>query len=457
MVKNSSHPDGSAASPHFTLVYLPFAAIIGAIGYYFAFLYQHAMNVPIADDIFDVLQVVTALSQAESASSAFDIFYAQHNEHRTFTSRLIYYGVFKVLGEINFRTLIVIANLSLPLLLGLLLFRVRRHALRYLLVLPAAFIIFQLRAHGIMLWSMAAFAYFYVFLYGFSTLFILHRVTPVKFIAAAMTAILGTFTLASGQLIWLLGLATLAHQAVICKTAQYRYIVLWIATATCAISVWRFDPGSPVNPIDMLDNFLSLPSHHVLYALTLLGSGISGTSIAYAATTGTILICILMIATIRAYRNQDVRLELCCWLIVLTVLAMVLGRAPYSSIEYALVSRYSFPSILLLATLWVLIAARIDVDLAAKLSRPILLSAGLIAGIYCINSYQLYARPLQQYLEMRVDQFNRENYVVWMHPLSTTNEIVAQAIAQGVYQPPSRPLPRPNIIRINKQANSTVN
>jgi hypothetical protein len=448
MIKNTTPSNCSITSSHFTLVYLPIAAIIVAIGYYFAFLYQHAINVPLADDIFDVLQVITALSQAESVTSSLDIIYAQHNEHRTLASRLVYYGVFNLFGEINFRTLIFIANLSLPILFGLLLFRVRRHSLRYLLALPAALIIFQLRAHGVMLWSMAAFAYFYVFLYGFFTLFSLHEVTPLKFTVAATTATLGTFTLASGQLIWLLGLASLAQQALICKTAPYRYIGLWIATATCAICAWRFDLDSPVNPIDMLRNFLSIPGHHVLYALTLLGSAISGTSIAYASIAGTILLCVLVIATIRGYRNKDLRLEFCCWLIVLTVLTMVLGRAPYSAIEYALVSRYSFPSILLLATLWVLIAARIDASQAWKLSRPIFLSASLIAGIYCISSYHVYAMPLQQHVEQRVKNFNREKYVVWMHPLDTTNEIVAQAIAQGVYNPPPRPLAKPNIARI---------
>ena len=138
--------------------------ITAAVAYYFFFLYQHALNVPLGDDLYDVLQVLSGVISAPDASSGFDILYAQHNDHRTFASRLVYGATYLLTGEINFRTLTFIASLALPLLLTLLYLATPKNLPRLFILLPATLLLLQLRAYGIALWSMAAFAYFYVFL-----------------------------------------------------------------------------------------------------------------------------------------------------------------------------------------------------------------------------------------------------------------------------------------------------
>ena len=134
-------------------------------------------------------------------------------------------------------------------------------------------------------------------------------------------------------------------------------------------------------------------------------------------------------------RHEDKRLELCCWYIALTMVAMTLGRAPYSTIEYALSSRYSFPSVLLLSSLWVLVAVRLN------LRDPRLLGVvAVLAGVYLFTAYRVYEAPMQQHLTKRIDNFNQGKYWSWPRPMKETNAIVARAIEQGLYQPPERPL-----------------
>ncbi len=95
---------------------VPCLLIILVLGYYAAFIYQHAVNIPRGCDVFDVLKVVSDIDQAPDPSSVVARLFKQHNEHRTLSSRLVYSGLYFLQDEINFRTLVIIANLTLPLI-----------------------------------------------------------------------------------------------------------------------------------------------------------------------------------------------------------------------------------------------------------------------------------------------------------------------------------------------------
>lgn len=417
--------------------FLSTTLVLLAAIFYFGYLWQGALNVPFADDIFDVLKVLSDLLGAEDPATAWEILYTQHNDHRTLSSRLLYFAVYLVSGEIDFRVLIFLANLALPLLLYSLYRVAHQHRLNYLVIVPAALALFQPRAYGVMLWSMAAFAYFYVFLYGFYSLHCLYNVTRLRFAAATVLALLATFTLASGQLVWLVGLASLLHQYFREKRISYWYPLCWLVFAVAACSFWRLGLNTPNTPMAMLESVLASPGYYVLYALTLLGNGVTEKSVALAASTGAVMLITLLVLSLRSRKQPDLRLELCCWYVVLSVIAMTMGRAPYSTIEYALSSRYSFPSIIALSTLWVLIVLRTNVR-----SHGIMLIAILVSGAYCISAYGIYSEALQPHLDKRVDDFNRGRYWAWPHPNRETKAIVEKAVTMGLYTPPVTPLPR---------------
>ncbi|MDH4041618.1 MAG: hypothetical protein OEV88_13250 [Gammaproteobacteria bacterium] len=420
--------------------WLPICLSVLVIVFYFVFLSGNAINVPFADDIFDVLKVLSALSLAEDKTTAFHILLAQHNDHRTLATRLLYWVVYRVSGEINFRQLTFLANLALPLLFISLYMMAKSHKMKFLVLLPAALILFQLRSYGIALWSMAAFAYFYVFFYGFYSLQYLHKVTGMKFLVSVVLASLATFTLASGQVVWLVGLVSLLHQSLVRKQVSLLYSLSWACIGLAVLIAWRSGLETPNTLSSMLTNLFNSPGHHALYALTLLGSAVTESSVASAALVGTTALITLTIFSIRSFRGPDLRLELCCWFIVLSVMAMVFGRS-FTSVDYALSSRYSFPSVLLLTTIWVLVAVRSDIKSYSSFMLIVLFTL-----IYCAGSYSIYAKALKPYLEKRVQMFDEGKYWAWPHPIKETNDIVAQAISLGIYAPPARPLPKPAIL-----------
>ena len=405
---------------------------------YAAFVYRHALNIPFADDIADVLRVLSGLSEAENLERRLALLFEQHNDHRTLSSRLVYLAVYRLAGEIDFRVLVFLANLALPLLLCLLYLPLRRRAGSLLVMVPAALLLLQLRAYGITLWSMAAFAYFYVYLYGFASLYCLHRVNGGRLTLALLFATLSTFSLASGQLIWVVGTISLLQQCLLLRKAPLWYLPLWLLCAVAVLLVWRVGLQTPNDIGFLLGNFFDSPGVYLGYFLVLLGSAVSEQHLIAAALAGALLLSLLIGSSCRHYRQPDLRLELCAWFIALSVAAMVLGRAPYSELEYALSSRYSFPSVLMLATTWVMVARRWP-------GARLLLAVLLLSAIYCASSWHIYREALQPHVELRVERFNQGTYWQFGTPNRESNAVVAKAEALNIWQAPPRPHAPPKI------------
>ncbi len=351
---------GRLASPHVFIRWIPLAGIGLALFFYGQFLYLHAMNIPFADDILDVLQVMSGLIGADQPGQSLELLFAQHNDHRTTSSRLLYYLSYAAEGEINFRTLTFVANFALIMILLVMYLAIRDHFAPWLLLLPAALVLFQLRAYGLTLWSMAAFAYFYVYLYGFACLLMLRNINGVRFIFAILLASLATFTLASGQMIWLVGVVSLLQQVAVRKKVPLSYVAVWLGAAIAVMLAWRVGLETPNTLLYVLDFFIQKPWYQLTYYFVLLGNAVTEESVTVAATAGGLMFLLLCYSTFRNRRAGNILPELFGWYIVFSVIAMTLGRAPYSDIEYALSSRYSFPSILMLANSCILVFYRLD-------------------------------------------------------------------------------------------------
>lgn len=419
--------------------WLPCALLLLCIGFYFGYLYQHAINAPLADDIYDVLNPIVEWTDAETLDSAFNSLYTQHNDHRTLATRLAYLGTLKMTGEINFRTLTFLAHIALPLLL-IALYRMSGSAQRRIVILlPAALLLLNLRAYGLTFWSMAAFAYFYSFLYGFYSLYFLHNVSPPRFFLAALLATLASFTLASGHMVWVLGLALLVHQCLVRRTAHWAYIALWIVVTVTVLTLWRYGFDSRNSVSAMLTALMAAPGHHILYTLTLLGSAVTESSVAIAATTGGILLALLIGLSVRDFRSPDIRLHLCCWLVVASAAAIAMGRS-FTAVDYALSARYAFPSVLMMASTWTLVAVRLNIR-----SWTLLIAVVLAAAAYSAHSWRTHSSALQPYMEKRVKNFNKGNYPAWPQSMRQSNGVVNRAIELGIYAPPQRPLPMASV------------
>jgi hypothetical protein len=437
--------------------WLPLALITGVIGYYFWYLLKYALNIPYQDEIYDVLGFLNELARPGDWLTSLQLFFIKWNEHSTASARLVYYLSYQLFGEINFVTLTVLANLALPAFVGLLYLRLHGQAYRWLVLLPVILTLFHFRAYYTALWSMTAFAYFCVLVYGFCCLYCLHKLSWARLVLACVFASLATFSLASGQLIWLVGLIGVAYQRYVLKTIPARYLAAWLLAATAALVVW-YSPswGHPDLHFENLRNLTaeearmhaanvaSIKEKPLLAALfiqlkfflAMLGGVISDSSVLLATMTGIAFLMAFLFFAASAWRGPDIRLELCCVYIFLTVAAMAHGRAELVVLAEALNSRFSVPSAMLVCILWTLLAIRLQIRSVAALYL-----VALLAAVNNVFAYATYSDPIISHHDRLANQYNKQVFWLLGVPVEETARVVATATELGIYAGPPRPVP----------------
>src|SRR4051812_42559084 len=81
---------------------------------YFAIVCQYAVNIPSQDDYGATLDFLCQYKLAHGTDKIWLLF-SQHNEHRILSSRIVYVLYNQLSGTINFRHIIILANLQLLL------------------------------------------------------------------------------------------------------------------------------------------------------------------------------------------------------------------------------------------------------------------------------------------------------------------------------------------------------
>jgi hypothetical protein len=430
--------------------WLPLALVMGAIGYYFWYLLRYALNIPYQDEIYDVLGFLSEIVKSEDWLTSLQLFFIKWNEHSTASSRLFYYLSYRLFGEVNFVTLTVLANTALPIFVGLLYLRLREHDYRWLILLPVVFMLFSFRAYYTALWSMTAFAYFYVLVYGFCCLYCLHNLTRLRLLLAIFFGALATFSLASGQLVWLAGLLGVAHQTFVTKNISRWYLPTWILAAAAVLLVWY--SRSWGHPDLQSENIIHLPSgddvasiqNPVLVALltklkfflAMIGGVVSDSSVLLATVTGLGLLLVFVFFVGTAWRASDIRLELCCIYVLLTVAAIAHGRAEFVLLAEALNSRFSVPSTMLVCMLWTLLNVRVRVRSIAALYL-----VALLAGINNLMAYATYTEDIIHFHDVKAKRYNKNVFWLLGVPVEETARVAANATALGIYKGPERPVP----------------
>ena len=439
--------------------WLPLLAFCAVLAHNFWYVNGNAINIPHQDDIYDFVQFVSVVENTGSTSERFKVLFSQYNDHRTSATRALVYGIYLVEGELNFHTLTLVANLGLWLILFLFYLTVRKEKYRWVYLLISSLLLLHLRYVEITLFSQGAFAYYYVCVYAFACILMLHRVSGPKFLLAAVFCTLSSLTLASGQIAWLLGFVTLSHQCLV-NRRSLMWPMVWLLTAAVMLMLWHSGFTDVPHKItsDMLakhdesielsnsvgwgksaiidPDYMQTLTRYAAFFLVLLGSGLVYFSEFSAGVFGFIVLAALLFVTLKFSKHDDIRLALFCWFLVGFSAAVTVGRSLIAGPEYILSSRYTFISALLLCTLVLLLQVRF----ASK--RPALLLLLIPAVMYWSYFNFYFEARSERYMQGRYLEFNRGRFPVILMPAGESEKIVNEAISAGIYNPPCRPLPK---------------
>lgn len=279
-----------------------------------------ARDVAYWDELGTVLLFLMRLEDGSTWMDALGQLFALGNEHRTFTSRLLFATSYWLTGTVNFVVIGVIGNLFICGLCGLLVYYAGSTARRVRLGLLLAFFLFQLEHYENFQWSGSSIDHFQVVLLAGASLIGLSRGTRTGWLVAIFFALLATFTLAHGLVVWAVGGLVLA------TSRRWRRLAGWLvagaATALVFFHGFEFNPGHKID----VQQAVSL-GHILRYWLTLLGAPLALGQDAAEPFLGLLLLALLGRALSRGGLGREpIALPLALWAAG-ALLLVAIGRA----------------------------------------------------------------------------------------------------------------------------------
>lgn len=277
-------------------------------------------NVAYWDELDTALLLLLRLDHGATWQEVLGQLFALGNEHRTFTSRLLFATSYWATGTVNFAIIGAIGNLFIVGLCGLLIYHARTTVRRVRMGVLLAFLLFQLEHYENFQWSGASIDHFQVVLLAGASVVGLSLGTRGGWLAAMLFALLATFTLAHGLVTWAIGALVLGTEK------RWQRLGIWLAAG--AITAGFFFAGFNFNPGHSIGLFAGGGFGRILhYWLALLGAPLALGEDAAEPFLGIVLLILLARAANQgAFTRERIAAPLALWAVgALAVVAV--GRA----------------------------------------------------------------------------------------------------------------------------------
>lgn len=169
----------------------------------------YSLNIPWFDDIENIPYFLLNWLNADTLSGKLSALFRPNNEHRVVGARLVVLVQQAIMGELNFRVLAFMGNLSVLGIFGLLVMNFRKSETRILWLLPAALLIFNLQFYAMTFMTIMTLQYQLVIFLSFLAFHFLAKENRIYFWLAVGIAWLDTFSMGNGMMVWPSGVVLL--------------------------------------------------------------------------------------------------------------------------------------------------------------------------------------------------------------------------------------------------------
>lgn len=243
-------------------------------------------NIAFWDEFDTVLDFIIHLHSGAGWHEFVQRSFAMANEHRMFTSRLLFATSYWLTGTVNFHIVGAIGNLFIVGACGILIAATHTTSSRIRLGVVLAFVLFQLENYENFLWSGASIDHFQVVMLALGSLAAVVRPTGRALGVGAVLAFLATFTLAHGCVTWPIAAILLAQQR------RWRHLAIWVGLAILAIGA--FLQGFQLNSGHQIADFSVVGLGSLVhYWLALLGGPMTFGNTELAPEIGLVLLVLL--------------------------------------------------------------------------------------------------------------------------------------------------------------------
>lgn len=406
-----------------TLSLLPVAYMLVRAG-------QNQRNIAYWDEIDTALALVVKLKEGMTSGEFLRDLFAVNNEHRMVTSRLLFATSYWLTGTVDFTIIGRIGNASIVGLVVLLVAAAGGVERRVRLGVLLAMFLFQLEHYENFLWSGSSIDHFQVVLLAAGAIVALARSTATRVLVGGGLALLATYTLAHGMVIWPVGAFMLW------RAGDRRGLLIWIGLG--AVAAATFLIGFKVNSAQ---SFAALSVEGLLtiahYWLSILGAVPALGNTTAAPVLGGGLLVLLGIACRRGgFQREPVALPLTFFTLASMALIAV-GRAELA--HGVVFSRYYVLS----AVAWALTLFML-LERHSHPRRPFQLLGAALPGLLAFNlvANHEFADEAASWLECRDRAATRfKQYGIdgrgpfTLHPTPAhATELLRKAEELGVYR-----------------------
>jgi hypothetical protein len=340
---------------------------------------------------------------------------------------------------VDFRMLTYVSHLGLVALAWLFYSQITCES-RYkpLFLVCLCLLLFHPRAYGLIIWPMATFGWYFVYGYFLASLYFLSSGGPGRFTAALVAAVLASFTMSTGQLIWVIGLVAIYRRRRDTDFPLGIYLTIWLVTSAAVLTIFYswFEPNAYSR--EMLIHVLSEPLMALQTLLAIIGSAVGMGNFLSSQVLGAVALLVSVAFFIQGMKTGFNSLHLLLVFSLVFIGIIVIGRLfigaafQFPLEVIALKPRFTFPSIMLWTTLFVLVVNQLQV---IDVKRAVVLFT--LCAVFNICIYLIFEPAFKDHRSSRIDYFNK--FGLSLGPEWPTRPTLKKATELGIYTPPERP------------------
>jgi hypothetical protein len=384
---------------------------------FYILLIPQLVNIPIQDDYYAVLDFMNAYAKSHGIKGRLTVLATnQHGPYKLLFEHVLYITQYSVIGHINFIGLVAFGSLFITALVILLsrtaLGGVPEDKRSWLLVVPIAFLMFQLQYAGAVDWAMTSLQHVPVIFFSILALWLTSRDTAPAFTGACVSTLLAIAASTNGfAVVPLIAILLI-------KQRRYRWIpaLLLVVAIAGATYAWRYNPHQRIENHILLPERLRAEHHGVLvvvsYFFAFLGSPATNTHIlAPAIVFGMGLTALFVVAAARRYDRVNPAVFYSIAFLLITAAGVALLRSKLGAYE-ALDSHYRIYSATLLTLSFIFVAQTVWTSGRPQETKIAILSFALIISVpFCLVSDRIGYRLLKTHRQ----EFTR-GMLIWERP-----------------------------------------
>ena len=346
----------------------------------------NAVRIPILDDYDVILSGVNTISVSHGVlPKLLYILTAQHNGYKLMFVNMIILAQYSMLGRVEFLPLVEFGNAFAALIFIVVISMTRisrgNTIKRLYLLLPVAYLIFQLQYASALDFAMCSLQQLTVIFFSLLSIYLLARGSRWSFALACIALVLGISSSPNGFFVVPVGLLMLA------QTRRWLRMPAWIVTPGLMFAVYLFRYGHAQSPEMQQGSAGSLLHFNIIYALSFLGSSAARfVSLVPSLALGLILCGVFLCAAKRGYFYRNPAVFYSMLFILINAIA-ISGLRSDMGLAQSLASRYRTYSNLFLAFSYIFLIEDILPLWKKEAVRRVVLVAGAALSVaFCLLS-----------------------------------------------------------------------